>query len=157
MWQRFEKAQGLKPIERFKSALTANCDTSGVFRQPLHAHPLRQALAPAAFRPGWRSAGVLALLCSTVAWASLPSLDGVHGGEQRQWQALAIAPLSSGGTTLALAAAVTSGDASDTGGGWLLKWLFNLLAAAGVAGLSYWFWRHLPKGARMTLPAKLAA
>ena len=64
-----------------------------------HAHPLRRALAPAAVRPGWRSAGVLALLCSTVAWASLPPAPRLPTAEQRQWQALAIAPLSSGGGT----------------------------------------------------------
>ena len=64
-----------------------------------HAHPLRRALAPAVPRPGWRSAGVLALLCSTVAWASLPPAPRLPTAEQRQWQALAIAPLSSGGAT----------------------------------------------------------
>ena len=69
------------------------------------AHPLRRALAPAWKYPGWKSAGVLALLCSTVAWASLPSLTADRGDDQRQWQALGIAPLSSGGATgIALAA-----------------------------------------------------
>jgi murein DD-endopeptidase MepM/ murein hydrolase activator NlpD len=42
---------------------------------------------------------VLALLCSTVAWASLPRFDGGHNEDQRQWQALGLAPLSSGGVT----------------------------------------------------------
>ncbi len=63
------------------------------------AHPLRRALAPAAVRPGWRSVGVLALLCSTVTWASLPPLLDRPTSEQRQWRALGIAPLSSGGAT----------------------------------------------------------
>ncbi|HZC37953.1 MAG TPA: hypothetical protein VE221_04680, partial [Sphingomicrobium sp.] len=50
-------------------------------------------------RPGWKTAGALALLCSGVAWASLPRVGNMPGDEQRQWQALAIAPLSSGGAT----------------------------------------------------------
>ena len=55
-----------------------------------HAHPLRRALAPSCPRPGWKSAGVLALLCSTVAWASLPRAADLRSAEQRQWQALGI-------------------------------------------------------------------
>ena len=50
-------------------------------------------------RPGWTSAGALALLCSGVAWASLPKPQDMRADEQVQWQALAIAPLSSGGAT----------------------------------------------------------
>jgi murein DD-endopeptidase MepM/ murein hydrolase activator NlpD len=50
-------------------------------------------------KPGWTTAGVLALLCSGVAWASLPRVTGMPTDEQRQWQALGIAPLSSGGAT----------------------------------------------------------
>jgi len=50
-------------------------------------------------RVGWKSAGVLALLCSGVAMASLPKPRELRSDEQRQWQALAIAPLSSGGDT----------------------------------------------------------
>ena len=50
-------------------------------------------------RVGWRSAGVLALLCSGVAWASLPRIGVAAGQDQRQWEALGIAPLSSGGAT----------------------------------------------------------
>jgi murein DD-endopeptidase MepM/ murein hydrolase activator NlpD len=42
---------------------------------------------------------VLALLCSTVAWASLPRMTEVPVDEQHQWQALGIAPLSGGGAT----------------------------------------------------------
>ena len=45
------------------------------------------------------SAGVLALLCSGVAWASLPRSIDAPLDEQRQWQALAVAPLSGGGAT----------------------------------------------------------
>lgn len=47
---------------------------------------------------GWKGAGALALLCSTVAWASLPRAADVPA-HQREWQALGIAPLSSGGET----------------------------------------------------------
>src|SRR5690348_2474691 len=64
-----------------------------------HAHPLRQSLTRAWPMPGWKTAGALALLCSTVAWASLPRVTPMPGGEQRQWQALGVAPLSSGGAT----------------------------------------------------------
>jgi murein DD-endopeptidase MepM/ murein hydrolase activator NlpD len=42
---------------------------------------------------------VLALLCSGVAWASLPRTAGLPTGEQRQWQALAIAPLAAGASS----------------------------------------------------------
>jgi murein DD-endopeptidase MepM/ murein hydrolase activator NlpD len=50
-------------------------------------------------RPGWTGAGILALLCSGVAWASLPKVNDMPRDAQNQWQALAIAPLSSGGAT----------------------------------------------------------
>lgn len=42
---------------------------------------------------------MLAVLCSTVAWASLPRATDLPTDEQRQWQALGLAPLSSGGVT----------------------------------------------------------
>jgi len=64
-----------------------------------HAHPLRRSLSPAWPRPGWKTAGALALLCSTVAWASLPRATALPNDDQRQWQALGLAPLSSGGVT----------------------------------------------------------
>lgn len=64
-----------------------------------HAHPLRRSLAPAWPRPGWKSAGVLAVLCSTVAWASLPPAVALPNDDQHQWQALGVAPLASGGAT----------------------------------------------------------
>lgn len=49
-------------------------------------------------RANWKIAGVLALLCSGVAWASLPRVAAA-AEDQRQWQALGIAPLQSGGAT----------------------------------------------------------
>ncbi len=55
------------------------------------------ALSPAGARLGWRSAGALALLCSGVAWASLPRAPQVAAGERVQWQALGVEPLSGGG------------------------------------------------------------
>ena len=64
-----------------------------------HAHPLRRSLSHAWPTPGWKTAGALALLCSTVAWASLPRPRDVRADDQRQWQALGVAPLSSGGVT----------------------------------------------------------
>jgi murein DD-endopeptidase MepM/ murein hydrolase activator NlpD len=39
------------------------------------------------------------MLCSGVAMASLPVRAEIPGGEQRQWQALGISPLASGGDT----------------------------------------------------------
>src|SRR3954451_17736202 len=66
-----------------------------------HSHPLRRSIArswPALSVPlGWRSAGVFALLCSGVAWASIPRVVAMPLDQQRQWQALGVAPLSSGG------------------------------------------------------------
>jgi len=47
---------------------------------------------------GRKTAGILALVCSGVAWASLPRAASLSD-DQPQWHALAIAPLSSGGTT----------------------------------------------------------
>jgi len=64
-----------------------------------NAHPLRRSMARTWPRPGWKSAGVLALLCSGVAWASLPRVVILPVDEQRQWQALGVAPLSSGGVS----------------------------------------------------------
>ena len=64
-----------------------------------HAHPLRQSLTRAWPTPGWKTAGALALLCSTVAWASLPRSAEIRDDDHRQWQALGVAPLSSGGVT----------------------------------------------------------
>ena len=58
-----------------------------------------RALAPAWLQPNWKSAGVLALLCSTVAWASFPRVADLPRDQQSQWQALGVAPLSGGGVT----------------------------------------------------------
>lgn len=56
-----------------------------------------QTRALALPRLGWTSAGVLALLCSGVAWAALPKPRDFRADEQVQWQALTIAPLAAGG------------------------------------------------------------
>ena len=42
---------------------------------------------------------MLAILCSGVAWASLPRVVAMPLDQQRQWQALGVAPLSSGGVS----------------------------------------------------------
>ena len=60
---------------------------------------MRRAVARAWPRPGWKSAGALAVLCSTVAWASFPQPAELRAGEQQQWQALGVASLSSGGVS----------------------------------------------------------
>ena len=49
--------------------------------------------------PGWKAGGVLALLCSGVAWASFPRSADVLRDDGQQWQALGVAPLSGGGVT----------------------------------------------------------
>jgi len=54
---------------------------------------------PAMPRPGWKSLGAIALLCSTVAWASLPRTASASTGEEVQWQALGLNPLESRGST----------------------------------------------------------
>jgi hypothetical protein len=58
-----------------------------------------RALAPQGHQPRWKIAGVLALLCSTVAWASFPRSADIPRDEPSQWQALGLAPLSGGGVT----------------------------------------------------------
>jgi murein DD-endopeptidase MepM/ murein hydrolase activator NlpD len=65
-----------------------------------------RALTLALPRPGWKSAGILALLCSGVAWASLPRVGAVPTEDQRQWQALGIAPGGSTGMRMAATEAV---------------------------------------------------
>jgi murein DD-endopeptidase MepM/ murein hydrolase activator NlpD len=60
---------------------------------------MRQVLARGWPKPGWKSAGMFALLCSTVAWASFPRPAQLPLDEQRQWQALGVAPLSGRGAT----------------------------------------------------------
>lgn len=64
--------------------------------------------------PGWTAAGAIALLCSGVAWASLAPVSSAPMDDEREWQALAIAPLSRGGVTgmpMAATAAVQPVDA----------------------------------------------
>lgn len=58
-----------------------------------------RALAPQWRQPRWKIAGLFALLCSTVAWASLPRTADIPRDEPAQWQALGLAPLSGGGVT----------------------------------------------------------
>jgi murein DD-endopeptidase MepM/ murein hydrolase activator NlpD len=60
---------------------------------------LRRSLAPAWPRPGWKVAGAFALACSTVAWASFPRPSYSPNDDERQWEALGVAPLSNGGAT----------------------------------------------------------
>jgi murein DD-endopeptidase MepM/ murein hydrolase activator NlpD len=60
------------------------------------AYALRLAGLP---RPRWRTLGVLGLLCSTVAWASLPRVANASTDEQVQWRALGVDPLESRGST----------------------------------------------------------
>ena len=57
------------------------------------------ALARIRLPVGWTSLGAVALLCSTVAWASLPPVASASTDEQIQWQALGVSPLASRGTT----------------------------------------------------------
>jgi murein DD-endopeptidase MepM/ murein hydrolase activator NlpD len=70
-------------------------DHAQVFGRRTQARALPIALQ----RPGWIGAGVLALLCSGVAWASLPAAAALPADGQHEWQALGIAPLASGGAT----------------------------------------------------------
>jgi murein DD-endopeptidase MepM/ murein hydrolase activator NlpD len=64
-------------------------------------------------RPGWIGAGVLALLCSGVAWASLPKPQNLRADERLQWQALGIAPLANGGESGLRMDATTAVEAID--------------------------------------------
>ncbi len=76
MWQRLRPAQG--SFHRlFKPVLTSIRDTGPVLTptapvQRFGRRSRARALSLALPRPGWKSAGLLALLCSGVAWASLP-------------------------------------------------------------------------------------
>src|SRR6185312_4936633 len=104
MWQRFGRAQG-SFRRNFKTVLTSFRDTGRVlmpidhaqaFGRRTSARALPLALPRTSWPLGWKSAGALALLCSGVAWASLPRIGAAPSEDQRQWQALGIAP---GGTT----------------------------------------------------------
>jgi murein DD-endopeptidase MepM/ murein hydrolase activator NlpD len=104
MWQRFVPAQGSVRLD-FKRVLTSILHIGIVLMPstPTRAFGRRaqmRALPRISLALGsWKSAGVLALLCSGVAWASLPRVGVLPNEDQRQWQALAIAPLSNGGAT----------------------------------------------------------
>jgi len=49
--------------------------------------------------PGWTTAGLFALLCSGVAWASFPKPALMPFDQQQQWHALGVAPISGGGVS----------------------------------------------------------
>jgi len=83
--------------EWIRPVLTLFSDHRAVFTARTHAHPLRRSIARRWPTPGWKSAGVLALLCSGVAWASLPRVVAMPVDQQTQWHALGVAPLSNGG------------------------------------------------------------
>ena len=61
-------------------------------------HPFRAGIAASPAR-ALRPAGALALLCAGVAVAALAPASAASGPEELQWQALAIAPLSTGAHT----------------------------------------------------------
>ena len=73
--------------------------TSTLSARPFGRRTSARSLLPSFPRPGWRTTGVVALLCSGVAWASLPHVATVRLDDHGQWQSLGIAPLSSGGAT----------------------------------------------------------
>ena len=86
-----------------------------------------------------------------------PTNGGTTGAKR------AMASLSSGGTSIgpqALDAASDAAEDDDTAqrgqSGWLLAWLGNLVAVCGTAGLAWYAWRNMPRGARMTMPAQIA-
>lgn len=58
-----------------------------------------RALALRLPRPSWKAVGAAALLCSGVAWASIPRVADLPRDGDSQWQALGIKPLANGGTT----------------------------------------------------------
>jgi murein DD-endopeptidase MepM/ murein hydrolase activator NlpD len=70
-----------------------------VLTSQIHTRSFGRATKPALGRSGWKLTGVFALLCSGIAWASFPRAVEVPPDRGQQWQALGVAPLSSGGTT----------------------------------------------------------
>src|SRR5437763_9592779 len=106
MWQRAGRTQGSFRRD-FKPVLTSIRDTGAVLTSPAPVPSFgRRSSTRVLALPhlhwswaGWKTAGALAVLCSGVAWASLPRVTDIPTDEQRQWQALGIAPLSSGGAT----------------------------------------------------------
>ncbi|HUP67590.1 MAG TPA: hypothetical protein VM145_05200, partial [Sphingomicrobium sp.] len=57
----------------------------------------RASFSPTLPQVGWKGVGVLALLCSGVAWASLPRAAEIPADDQVQWRALSLQPLGNGG------------------------------------------------------------
>lgn len=100
-------------MHEIRQVLTSIGHSGPVLTSHRHAHPLRLALATALPRPGWKIAGPLALLCSTVAWASLPRPDMTTPDEQRQWHALGVASLSGGSGTGMMMAPTEAVEAVD--------------------------------------------
>jgi murein DD-endopeptidase MepM/ murein hydrolase activator NlpD len=103
MWQRAREAQGSFD-QRLKSVLTSIRDTAVVLTPQPHlgrSFGRRETATRTLTLPkvGWRTAGVLALLCSGVAMASLPHPREITTSEAQQWHALGIAPLSTGGVS----------------------------------------------------------
>jgi murein DD-endopeptidase MepM/ murein hydrolase activator NlpD len=85
MWQRGTEAQGSFDVW-IRSVLTSIWHQRGVLTS-------RNLF-------GWKSAGLAALLCSGVAWASLPRpAVGAATDDQRQWHALGVASMSGGSAT----------------------------------------------------------
>src|SRR3954470_11667358 len=62
---------------------------------------------------GWKSAGAIALLCSGVAWASLPRPVEISNDQQLQWRALGVRPLSEGGASGMQMVATDAANAVD--------------------------------------------
>ena len=100
-------------MHEIRQVLTSIGHSGPVLTSLRHAHPLGLALAAALPRPGWKIAGLLALLCSTVAWASLPRPDLTTPDEQRQWHALGVASLSGGSDTGMMMAPTEAVEAVD--------------------------------------------
>src|SRR5438067_5679690 len=110
MWQRSHRTQGSFDEGDFSPALTLIGHLCAVLTSR-HSHPLRRSLARTWPQPGWGSAGVLALLCSGVAWASLPRVVPMPLDQTHQWQALGVSPLSRGGVS---GMAIAPNDAVET-------------------------------------------
>ena len=78
---------------RFRGAVLTAKPRPRRFWPPIGQRPRASGRLQA--RRAGRARALLALLCSGVAWASLPRVDlTIRTDEQRQWHALAIAPLS---------------------------------------------------------------
>jgi murein DD-endopeptidase MepM/ murein hydrolase activator NlpD len=77
-------------------------DHEQTFGRKAHARALPFVLP----RASWKTAGILALLCSGVTWASMPRVGGAPNEDLRQWQALGIAPGGSTGMRMAATEAV---------------------------------------------------